>query len=149
MYYAVHHCHRSKCSFVFKRLPAEVRKHETNATSASRIVYEVRDTTSINLARSTCKIACLCYHCHSSTAPSYVADMQHNKQSHSRSTRSSTYTMPLLNRPAHSKAVLVIARFLLLHLLNGTLFQMMPDVPHHCYHLSRLKTYLFLSVYRD
>ena len=27
--------------------------------------------------RSTCKIACLCYHCHSSTAPSYVADMLH------------------------------------------------------------------------
>ena len=25
--------------------------------------------------RSTNKIACLCYHCHSSTAPSYVADM--------------------------------------------------------------------------
>ena len=27
--------------------------------------------------RSTCRIACLCYHCHSSTAPSYVADNQH------------------------------------------------------------------------
>ena len=27
--------------------------------------------------RSTYKIACLCYHCHSSTAPSYVADMLH------------------------------------------------------------------------
>ena len=25
--------------------------------------------------RSTYKIACLCYHCHSSTAPSYFADM--------------------------------------------------------------------------
>ena len=29
------------------------------------------------IVRSTCKIDCLCYHCHSSTAPSYVADMQH------------------------------------------------------------------------
>ena len=29
--------------------------------------------------RSTCKIACLCYHCHSSTAPSYVTDMLHKK----------------------------------------------------------------------
>ena len=29
--------------------------------------------------RSTYKIACLCYHCHSSTAPSYVADIQHLK----------------------------------------------------------------------
>ena len=27
--------------------------------------------------RSTCKIACLCYDCHSSTASSYVADMLH------------------------------------------------------------------------
>ena len=27
--------------------------------------------------RSTYKIACLCYHCHSSTAPSYVTDMLH------------------------------------------------------------------------
>ena len=32
--------------------------------------------------RSTYKIACLCYHCHSSTAPSYVADMLQKKPSH-------------------------------------------------------------------
>ena len=56
--------------------------------------------------RSTCKIACLCYHCHSSTAPSYVADMLQKKASHTRITRSSSYAMPLLNRPAHSKATL-------------------------------------------
>ena len=53
--------------------------------------------------RSTYKIACLCYHCHSSTAPSFAADMQHKKPPH---TRSSSYTMSLLNRPAHSKATL-------------------------------------------
>ena len=57
-------------------------------------------------ARSTYKIACLCYHCYSSTAPSYVADMQHRKPSHSSNTCSSSYTMPLLKRPAHSKATL-------------------------------------------
>ena len=56
--------------------------------------------------RSTYKIACLCYHCHSSTAPSYVTGMQHRKPLHTRNTRSSSYTMPLLNRPAHSKATL-------------------------------------------
>ena len=56
--------------------------------------------------RSTYKMACLCYHCHSSTAPSNVADMLHRKPSHTRITRSSSYTMPLLNRPAHSKATL-------------------------------------------
>ena len=53
---------------------------------------------------STYKIACLCYHCHSSTAPSYVTDMLHKKPLHTRNTRSSSCTMPLLNRPAHSKA---------------------------------------------
>ena len=52
--------------------------------------------------RSTYKIACLCYHCHSSTAPSYVTDMLHKKPLHTRNTRSSSCTMPLLNRPAHS-----------------------------------------------
>ena len=56
--------------------------------------------------RSTYKIACLCYHCHSSTAPSYVTGMLHRKPLHTRNTRSSSYTMPLLNRPAHSKATL-------------------------------------------
>ena len=56
--------------------------------------------------RSTYKIACLCYHCHSSTAPSYVADMQQKKPSHSCNTRSSSYTIPLLNRPAHCKATI-------------------------------------------
>ena len=57
-------------------------------------------------ARSTYKIACLCYHCHSSTAPSYVTDMLQKKTSHTRNTRSISYRMPLLNRPAHSKATL-------------------------------------------
>ena len=56
--------------------------------------------------RSTCKIACLCYHCHSCTAPSYVADMLQKKPSDTRNTRSSSYTMPLLNRPAHSNTTL-------------------------------------------
>ena len=55
---------------------------------------------------STYKIACLCYHCHSSTAPSNVTDMLHKKPLHTRNTRSSSYIMPLLNRPAHSKAAL-------------------------------------------
>ena len=42
----------------------------------------------------------------SSTAPSYVTDMLHKKPLHTRNTRSISYTMPLLNRPAHSKATL-------------------------------------------
>ena len=39
--------------------------------------------------RSTYKLACLCYKCHSSAAPSYVADMLPKKTSHNRNTRSS------------------------------------------------------------
>ena len=53
--------------------------------------------------RSTYKIACLCNHCNSSTAPSYVSDMLHKKPPRTCNTRSNSYTMPLLNRPAHSK----------------------------------------------
>ena len=56
--------------------------------------------------RSTYKIAYLCYHCHSSTAPSHVADMLQKKPSHYCNTHSSSYTMPLLNGPTHSKATL-------------------------------------------
>ena len=56
--------------------------------------------------RSTYKIACLCYHCHSSTALSYVTDMLLKKPLHTSNTRSSSYTMPLFNKPAHSKATL-------------------------------------------
>ena len=38
--------------------------------------------------RGTYKIACLCYHCHSSTSPSYVADMLQKKTLHTCNTRS-------------------------------------------------------------
>ena len=82
---------------------------------AAQVILRLPKSSSINThlislhwlsvkVRSTYKIACLCYHCHSSTAPSYVADMLQKKPSHTRNTRSSSYTMPLLNRPAHSKA---------------------------------------------
>ena len=87
-------------------------------------------------ARSTCNIACLCYHCHSSTAPSYVADMLHIKPSNTRNTRSSSYTMPLLNRPAHSKVTLGDRSFTFAFSSAGTPFQMMSGVPHHCHYLS-------------
>ena len=84
---------------------------------AARVTLHLPESSSITIhlkslhwlpviVRSTYKIACLCYHCHSSTAPSYVIDMQQKKPSHTRNTRTSSYTMPLLNRPAHSKATL-------------------------------------------
>ena len=75
---------------------------------AARVIFRLPMSSSITIhlkslhwlpvkVRSTYKIACLCYHCHSSTAPSYVTDMLHKKPLHTRNTRSSSYTMPLLN----------------------------------------------------
>ena len=100
--------------------------------------------------RSTYKIACLCYHCHSSTAPSYVTDMLHKKPSHTRSTRSSSYTMPLLNRPAHSKATLGDRSF---SFASSSVWNSIPNdvrcAPSLSSFKSRLKTYLFRSVYKD
>ena len=93
--------------------------------------------------RSSIKIACLCYHCHSSTAPLYVADMLHKKPSH---THSYSHIIITTLAPAHTPCLfsidlhtlrqhLVITRFILLLLLSGTLFQMMSGVPHHSHHL--------------
>ena len=85
--------------------------------------------------RSTYNIACLCYHYHNSTAPSYVTDMLLKKPSCVRNTRSSSPTIPLQNRSARRQH-LVIACFLLLLFLSGNPLQMMPCVPHHWHHLS-------------
>ena len=100
--------------------------------------------------RITYKIACLCYHCHSSTAPSYVADMLHEKPSHTRNTRFSSCTMPFLNRPAHSKATLGDRSF---SFASSSVLNSIPNdvrcVPSLSSFESRLKTYLFCSVYKD
>ena len=100
--------------------------------------------------RSTYEIACLCYHCHSSTAPSYVADMLHEKPSHTRNTRSSSYTMPRLNRPAHSKATLGDRSF---SSASYSVWNSIPNdvtcAPSLSSFKSRLKTCLFRSAYTD
>ena len=100
--------------------------------------------------RSTYKIACLFYHCNRSTAPSYVADMLHKKSSLTRNTRSSSYTMPLLNRPAHSKATLGDRSF---SFASSSVWNSIPNdvrcAPSLSSFKSRLKTYLLRSVYKD
>ena len=100
-------------------------------------------------ARSTYKIACLCYHCHSSTAPSYVADMLHKKPSHTRITRSSSYTMPLLNKPAHSKATLGECSFSFTSSVWNSIPNDVRRAPSLSSFKSRLKTYLFCSACKD
>ena len=99
--------------------------------------------------RSTYKIACLCYHCHSSTAPSYVADMLHRKLLHTRNTRSSSCTMPLLNRPAHSKAILGDRSFSFASFVCNSIPNDVRCAPSLSSFKSRLKTYLFCSVHKD
>ena len=100
--------------------------------------------------RSTYKIACLCYHCHSSTAPSYVADMLYKKPSHNRITRSSSYTIPRLNRPAHNKATLCDRSF---SFASSSVWNSIPNdvrcAPSLSSFKSRLKIFLFCSVYKD
>ena len=84
--------------------------------------------------RSTYKIACSCYHCHSSTAQSYIADMLHIE---SHRTLAPAHIPCLFSIDLHTvRQHLVIVHFLLLLLLSGTLFQMMSGVPHHCHYLS-------------
>ena len=100
--------------------------------------------------RSTYKIACLCYHCHSSTAPSYDTGMLHKNPLHTRNNRSSSDTMPLLNRPAHSKATLGDRSF---SFASSSVWNSIPNDVRCAPSLSsfkyRLKTYLFRSVYKD
>ena len=128
---------------------------------AARVILRLPMSSSINIhlkslhwlpvkVRSTYKIACLCYHCHSSTAPLYVTDMLHKKPFHTRNTRSSSYTMPLLNRPAHSKATLGDRSF---YFASSSVWNSIPNdvrcAPSLSSSKSRLKTYLFCSVYKD
>ena len=100
--------------------------------------------------RSTYKIACLCYHCYSSTAPSYVADMLQKKPLHTRNSRSSSHALPLLNRPAHSKATLGHRSF---SFASSSVWNTIPNDVRCAQSLSsfksRLKTYLLCSVYKD
>ena len=99
--------------------------------------------------RSTYKIACLCYHCLSSTAPSYVTDTLQKKPSHISNTHSSSHTMSLLNRPAHSKATLgdQSSSFASSSARNFILIDV-NCAPSLSSFKSRLKTFLLRSVYK-
>ena len=130
-------------------------------TYAARVILRLPKSSSITIhikshhwlpvkVSSTYKIGCLCYHCHSSTAPSYVTDMLHRKPLHTRNTRSSSYTMPLHNRPAQSRATLGDRSF---SFSSSSVWNSIPNdvrcAPSLSSSKSRLKTYLFRSVYKD
>ena len=128
---------------------------------AARVILRLPNSSSITVhlksphwlpvkVRRTYKIACSCYHCHSRTAPSYVTGMLHRKTLHTRNTRSCSYTMPLFNRPAHSKATLGDRSF---SFASSTVWNSIPNdvrcAPSLLSFKSRLKAYLFRSVYKD
>ena len=128
---------------------------------AARVILRLPKTSSITThlkslhwlpvkVRSTYKITIPCYHCHSSTAPSYVANMLHVKPLPTRNTRSSSYTMPLLNRPAHSKATLGDRSFSFAY---SFVWNSIPNdvrcAPSLSSSMSSLKTYLLRSACKD
>ena len=128
---------------------------------AARVILRLPKSSSITIhlkslhwlpvkVRSTYRIACLFYNCHSSTAQSYVADVLHRKPPDTRNTRSSSYTMSLINRPAHNKATLVDRSF---YFASSSVWNSIPyDVrcdPSLSSFKSRLMTCLLCSVYKD
>ena len=124
------------------------------SNTAQTCYFELRHLASIHkfltsTATATLVSACLCYHCHSSTAPPHVTDMLQIKPSHTCNTRSSSHTMPLLNRPAHSKATLGDCSFF----ASSFVWNSIPNNVRCASSLSSskscLKTYLFHSVYKD
>ena len=109
---------------------------------AARVILRLPKSSSITIhlkslhwlpvkVRSTYKIAYLCYHYYSSIAPSCCIE------SHcTTAILAPAHTPCLFSIDLHTKRQhLVIIHLLLLHLLSGTLFQMMSGVPHHCHHL--------------
>ena len=140
----------------------DVRSHLQRIQNyAARVILRLPKSSSITIhlkslhwfpvkVRGTYKIACLCYHCHSSTAPSYVTDMLHKKPSHTRNTRSSKYSKPLLKRPAHSKATLGDRSF---SFASSSVWNSISNdvscAPSLSSSMSRLKTYLLSSVYNE
>ena len=99
--------------------------------------------------RSTYKIACLCHHWHSSTAPSSVADMLQKNPSHTRITRSSSYTMLFFTKPAYNKATLSDRSFSFASSVWNSISNDVRCAPLLSSSKSRLKTYLFRLVYKD
>ena len=94
--------------------------------------------------------ACLCHHCHSCTAPSYVTGMLQKKPLHSRNTLSISYTMILHIRPAHSRATLGDRPF---SFALSSVWNSIPNnvrcAPSQSSFMSRLKIYLLRSDHKD
>ena len=131
------------CNFELRHL-ASIRRVIFRLPKSSSITTHVKSLHLLPVkVRSSYKIACLCCHCHSSTAPPFVADMLQKKPSHARNTRSSSCTISLLNRPAHRRATHGDRSFS--YASSSVLYTISNDVrcaPSLSSYKSRLKTYI-------
>ena len=93
--------------------------------------------------RSTSKMACLCYYCHNSTAPSYVIDIVQKKPM----TLTLAHTPYLFSIGLHTLRQLVISYFLLLQ--SGSLANYVRCASSLSSFKSCLRTYLFHSICKD
>ena len=96
--------------------------------------------------RDTYKIPFLC---HKTTEPRYVIDMLHKKSCHSFSTLSRSHPMPLLNRLAHSTAILGDRSFSFASSVWNSIPNDVRFAPSLSLFKSCLNMYLFCSVYKD
>ena len=95
---------------------------------------------------STCKIACLSYHCHNSAAPSYVIDMLQKR--HHTPALAQTHTPCFFSLSLHSiRQHLAIAHFIL-HVLPGLPFHTVRYPPLLSSSKSRSNACLLRSVYK-
>ena len=127
---------------------------------AARVILRLPKSSSITIhleslhwlpvkVRITYKIACLCYHCHSSTAPSYITGMLHR-----------SHCTPVTLAPAHNPCLFSIDLHtvrqhfvIVLFFASSSVWNSITNDVRCAPSLSsfnyRLKTYLFRSVYKD
>ena len=116
---------------------------------AAGVILRISESSSISIfkmkkARSTYKIVC------ATTATAvlhYHMSLTCCRKSHR--TRSSSHTMPLLHRPAHSKATLADRSFSFASsFVWNSISNVVRCTPSPLSHMSRLKTFMFRSVYK-
>ena len=122
-------------------LPSILIKHFTSKVEKLRASIASEHVTSTLVTGTTAA---------SFSSPSSVTDMLHEMPLHNRNTRSFSYSMPLLNRPAHSKVTLGDRSF---SFASSSVWNSIPNDVRYAPSLSsfksRLKTFLFYSVYKD
>ena len=120
---------------------------------AARVILRLPKSSSITIhlkslhwlpvkVRSTYKIACLCYHCHSSTAPPYVTDMLHRKPLHTRNTAALSCLQCIQKLCIKLHCLIDVSEFLQEHMHNAHV----SNIARNCYfelrHLASIRRFL-------